>query len=275
MKTLKAILKILPVILILVACREKQKPADGDKQKPAVLEFSTLNGLKEKKVRLFEDEIEKTIKAGIFISYPHYLTENKSSEKSINDCVNRNIFNFLISLSEDTAKTVTKGIQEQFEHSSQYCFDENIEAHMNFESPQYQDKNLLSIRFFYSILDYGAAHPNSFWGGLSFDKATGQNILLHDVLKEGYARMLKEIIQTKNVIITKDEFNSLTLEDLLPLQESDIEQLQNFWLSDQGIHFRINPYEIGTYVTRGEILFLYKDLGSVLKEKSYIPADFK
>ena len=267
MKPLKKNLRLLLITLTLFTCSVKQKPAEP--------ELVTLNGLKEKKFRLSQNENERTIKVGIYICYPHYLTENKISEKSINDYVNKNIYDFLISLSKNPAQSVNTGVKEQFELSDKYCFDENIEAHMNFELPLYQDKNLLTIRYSYSITDWGAAHPNSFRGGLSFDKSTGQNILINDVLKDGYAKTLKEIIQNKKVIIPKEEFTSLTIADLLPLQESDIGQLLNFWLTDKGIYFGINPYEIGTYVTRGEILFLYKDLTPVLKEKSFIPTDRK
>ena len=112
---------------------------------------------------------------------------------------------------------------------------------------------------------YGGAHPTTFNTIACFDPATGAEITLKDIFKEGYEETLCTMLIDK---LMKDN-NVSTIDELCNKGYSldiDFFITNNFILAQDSITFLYNRYEIAPYAM-GDILISldYKTLKEILK----------
>jgi hypothetical protein len=87
----------------------------------------------------------------------------------------------------------------------------------------------------------GGAHPNTYVGYYNFDCKTGNVIKLNDIFLPGYQKVLLKKLQAFKLENTDNGAGDCIYADTIPLTE-------NFYLTDQGITFFYNQYEIAPYV---------------------------
>lgn len=116
----------------------------------------------------------------------------------------------------------------------------------------------------------GGAHGYTAVGLSSFDRERNQVITESDIFVEGYKEQLAQIIQTQLV----QDYKVNTIEDLSTegfFSPSDIEPNDNFLLTETGIRYCFNPYEISPYAM-GHIYvnLTWDDVSEIIRPGSII-----
>lgn len=154
-------------------------------------------------------------------------------------------------------KSVTDA--ELKEAAPTYNMEEDSKMLIAFESPK-----LLTFAFI-SYTYTGGAHGNHGTSYTSFDLTKNKALTLNDVLGENGKKMLRSLLE-KNF---RRQFNLKPTDSLKDggLFENKIEPNENFYVTEKGIGFCYNPYEIGPYVM-GEInIFIpFSDIKNLLKD---------
>jgi len=129
-------------------------------------------------------------------------------------------------------------------------------------------KNVLS--YYIDQATYtGGAHPNSYNTYYNFDKATGKQLSLKDVLGAGFETALNKVIDAD---FRKMKGLSATdnLQDKAYLFENKITYTNNFAVEKKGLRFFYNSYEIAPYSTGQTDLFIpWSDLSGIISDASY------
>ena len=112
---------------------------------------------------------------------------------------------------------------------------------------------------------YGGAHPTTFTTIACFDPATGTEITLKDIFKEGYEETLCTMLIDKLL----EDNDASTIEELCQkgyTLDIDFFITNNFILAQDSITFLYNRYEIAPYAM-GDILISldYKTLKEIMK----------
>lgn len=133
----------------------------------------------------------------------------------------------------------------------------------------YNDSKLLSMSA--EQYDYtGGAHGSFVVLYTNIDLDELVTISEEDIFKPNYQKPLAEIIV--NRLMTEHKVD--TREGLLEIGFFDINEIfpnNNFWISDKGIHYAFNQYEIAPYVMGViEVFIPYKDLEEVLNPNTVI-----
>jgi len=129
-------------------------------------------------------------------------------------------------------------------------------------------KNVLSYSVD-QVIYTGGAHPNSYVTYYNFDKATGNQLTLKDVLGSGFETALNKVIDAD---FRKMKGLSATdnLQEKAYLFENKITYTTNFAVEKKGLRFFYNNYEIAPYATGQTNLFIpWKDLSGILPDASY------
>ncbi len=116
----------------------------------------------------------------------------------------------------------------------------------------------------------GGAHGYAAIGLSSFDRERNQVITESDIFVEGYKEKLAQIIQTQLV----QDYKVNTVEDLSTegfFSPSEIEPNDNFLLTETGIRYCFNPYEISPYAM-GHIYvnLTWDDVSEIIRPGSII-----
>jgi hypothetical protein len=132
-----------------------------------------------------------------------------------------------------------------------------------------QDASLLAVKF--SQADYmGGAHPNSSFSYLNYDRKTQRVLTLDDILKPNtYAKLeaIAEPIFRKNEGLAANQ----SLADAYFFDKDVFHLNSNFTLTQEGIEFLYNPYEIKPYVAgTTKLLIPYASIKELVKENSII-----
>ena len=112
---------------------------------------------------------------------------------------------------------------------------------------------------------WGGAHPNTVNAITCFDPATGSEITLDDIFKEGYEEELLTMLI--NQLIKNEGVSTIEeLHDAGYYFDTDMFISQNFILGNDGVTFLYNRYEIAPYAM-GDILITldYKTLKKIMK----------
>ncbi|WP_316789454.1 DUF3298 and DUF4163 domain-containing protein [Pedobacter frigoris] len=116
----------------------------------------------------------------------------------------------------------------------------------------------------------GGAHPNSVYTYLNYDTKTAKEILLDSLILPGSMDKLTSIAEQ---IFRKNEKLSATasLKDGYFFENDKFKLNNNFTITDEGLKFLYNPYEIKAYVYgTTELLIPFSELKAIAKPNSLI-----
>lgn len=134
------------------------------------------------------------------------------------------------------------------------------------------DENIFS----YGINRYvfmGGAHGLSNLTYLNYNLKTGKKITEADIFKPGYEKDLSDIIKSRIVEQSKEDDSVQNIEKLEDTDYwvDEIKPNGNFYLSDEGINYVFNPYEIAPYyMGQTEVNIPYSRIAYLLEPVSVI-----
>ncbi len=133
----------------------------------------------------------------------------------------------------------------------------------------YNDKQILSYELDRSTFA-GGAHGMDITQYLTFDLKTGDLISERDIFEDGYEARLSTLMRQQIMKDNGFESEEQMLNNGFFMAEN-INPNENFCVSDSGITYIFNPYEIGAYyLGQTEVTIPYKSIRSVLKTESPI-----
>ena len=122
----------------------------------------------------------------------------------------------------------------------------------------------------------GGAHGLETRNYYNFDLKTGKTISEKDLFKDSYENELTDLIKKRIIEESKEIKETKDSEPILSLEDTDywtdsIKPNGNFYISDEGINYVFNPYEIAPYyLGQTEVLLPYDRIKSLLKPNSII-----
>ncbi len=137
------------------------------------------------------------------------------------------------------------------------------------------DKNI----YVYGIERYvfmGGAHGLETRNFINFDLKTGKVINENDLFVNNYKNELAELIKRRIIEESKETKETKNSEPILSLEDTDfwtdsIKPNSNFYITDEGINYVFNPYEIAPYyLGQTEVTIPFKRLTNLLKPNSPI-----
>lgn len=120
--------------------------------------------------------------------------------------------------------------------------------------------NVLCVQLNFDTYSFGAAHPFAFSYFMNFDLGTGKTITLDELMQPGYKSRLNEIGK-KNFIQQngKEGWNFS--------RENEFQLSDDFAITEKGLLFSYNPYDIGPYVMGApDVLIKYEEISSLIKK---------
>ncbi|WP_020527250.1 DUF3298 and DUF4163 domain-containing protein [Flexithrix dorotheae] len=259
----RSILNTLTIALFLChACN--QKPIVTKTSSP---EGNSLAINKKTLIESFEAcDIQTENCTYIEINYPELV--GKNAEK-INELVKSEIFNFYFSDAEIVGAfdaSMINFLRNYQEFKDDFPDSDQIwNKEINYEIVNQTD-DLLSLKV--QSNEYtGGAHPNNLVNFLNIDLEDGEKINLDNIISKDYRSKLDQLVDQKY-----RSQNNLTAQDNLKekkgLFEEKINASENFAITDDGILFYYNNYEIGPYsMGPTEILLSNTELDGLLKMK--------
>ncbi|HJV78157.1 MAG TPA: RsiV family protein [Paludibacter sp.] len=125
-------------------------------------------------------------------------------------------------------------------------------------------------------VNMGGAHGLETRNYYNFDLKTGSLITEKDLFKANYAPELIKLIKTRIVEESKEYKDEKNSEPILNLEDTDywidsIKPNNNFYITDEGINYVFNPYEIAPYyLGQTEVTLPFNRLDRLLKPNSII-----
>ena len=125
-------------------------------------------------------------------------------------------------------------------------------------------------------IDMGGAHGLETRNFYNFDLKTGNLITENDIFKPNFKTALSNLIKIRIVEESKENKDEKYSEPILSIEDTDfwtdsIKPNGNFYLTDEGISYVFNPYEIAPYyMGQTEVSLPYNRLKDILKPKSII-----
>jgi len=127
----------------------------------------------------------------------------------------------------------------------------------------YYDANLLAINIEQSVYVFGAAHPLSTLKYLNFDLLTGKLITLNEIFLPGFQDKLDRI--GEKFFVEEYEAEGWFFE------KGKFKLNHNFAITQEGILFSFDPYEIGPYANGSpQIVIPYKLIKNLINKDSQI-----
>jgi len=161
---------------------------------------------------------------------------------------------------------------EELDSTSQYSFN-NEHTILGFSL--LSDKTI----YVYGIERYvymGGAHGLETRNFYNFDLKTGKIITEKDLFKANFDAELAKLIKARIVEESKESNEDKNAEPIADLEETDfwtdsIKSNGNFYITDEGINYVFNPYEIAPYyMGQTEVTLPFSRLKSLLKPNSII-----
>ena len=125
-------------------------------------------------------------------------------------------------------------------------------------------------------VNMGGAHGLETRNYYNFDLKTGNLITEKDLFKAKYESELAKLIKLRIVEESKEYKDEKNSEPILDLENTDywtdsIKANGNFYITDEGINYVFNPYEIAPYyMGQTEVTLPFNRLNSLLKPNSII-----
>jgi len=120
-------------------------------------------------------------------------------------------------------------------------------------------------------VDMGGAHGLETRNYYNFDLKTGKLITENDLFKSNFKAELSELLKKRIVEESKETKETKNTEPVLSLEDTDfwtdsIKPNGNFYITDEGINYVFNPYEIAPYyMGQTEVTIPYNRLKGILK----------
>ena len=253
-------------------CQNEQKNTSGDALKDTTVTMDTL-AYHYDSVKVYSNpplspskQVTDTSKA--VISYPVF--ENKS----VDDFVQMKVMQ-----TADEGKNYgsyrayadgfIKGFEDfrKTERDYPQTWFLDISTKVVIQTPEYLGLQTTYVNF------SGGAHPNSVFSYLNIDPKTSKEILLDSLILQGSLPKLNMVAEK---IFRKNEKLSPTasLRDGYFFEKDTFKLNNNFTITDQGLKFLYNPYEIKAYVYgTTELLIPFSDLKDIARPNSLISKD--
>jgi len=237
-----------------------------------------------KKYYLSKDTTKGALSMDLEVEIPVAFT-NKEVLKSIRAVIVTNLFGEeYVSHANDSIvqlfsnKLVTEykenngPLLDELDSTNRYSFDNE---HTLSGFSLLSDKKI----YVYGIERYvnmGGAHGLETRNYYNFDLKTGNLITEKDLFKAKYESELAKLIKLRIVEESKEYKDEKNSEPILDLENTDywtdsIKANGNFYITDEGINYVFNPYEIAPYyMGQTEVTLPFNRLNSLLKPNSII-----
>lgn len=219
------------------------------------IDFNIAYPIKFKDIKVL-NSIKTAINAELF--------GKKISKLDNEDLINQFVIELINDYKENNVPLVDK-----LDDNSLYSFNND---HIVESYPLLSDDKIFS----YGINRYiymGGAHGITRMAYLNFDLKTGKQLTENDLFVDGYHPLLAELI--KNRIVEESQLNP-EVQTIINLKRTDyyidsIKPNGNFYITDEGINYVFNPYEIAPYyLGQTDVTIPYERLTDILKPKSVI-----
>ena len=263
---MKNIHLFLLLVILLIACKEKNQPKDITKQNniPKIDTISYELKSISKESGDCEGETVKCITAVV-----RYVVV-KENQPVAHQIINTNIDNLI----QGNAPTITASL-DSFIVEAKNFFEEFPEVPAGYgleidQSVLLNTPTLLTIETF-NYAFTGGAHGNYGTTYYNFDATTGQIISLEDILEDGFKASLTTIAEP---IFKKSYLESgmTNYSEAGFYFENDVFKLtDNFAITKEGLKFLYNPYEVAPYALgQQEIIIPYAALKNLIKPNSLL-----
>lgn len=173
--------------------------------------------------------------------------ETTTLENVIMDVENGYITNYRKDLLPYYEEDIKKGLGKE-EIPPMYMYEYGISSEL---------KNVHDSIYTYSVVSYeytGGAHPNTYLNWININANSGKELKKEDVFKNGCEKQLVSLIGKQLLAEVNSRLRTDTITSMQGLWENgvlldvDLYVPENFLITDEGIKFLYNRYEIAPYV---------------------------
>jgi hypothetical protein len=238
----------------------------------------------EHKYYLSKDTTQGALNLDIEVEIPVAFTE-KEVLKAIRATIISNLFGdkYILHSNDSLVSLFTSELVAEYKENNEPLLDKlDSTSRYSFNNEHtLSGFSLLSDKkiYAYGIERYvymGGAHGLETRNYFNFDLKTGKTITEKDLFKNNYIAELSELIKKRIVEESKEIKEEKDTEPILTLEDTDfwtdsIKPNGNFYITDEGINYVFNPYEIAPYyMGQTEVSLPYNRLTSLLKPNSII-----
>jgi hypothetical protein len=202
----------------------------------------------------------------ILIEYPHFKTGKY--HKKFNEQIRQKLCRDLSNNKSDTCKigremekfiAEYKAFKEEFPETQQHWF-----FHEKISVKRLTERVLCMAVEQESYL--GGAHGNALTEYLNYNLEDGSQLQLTDILKEDYQKTLHKLLAKAFERELQKKFPNDSARQANLFEESPTPS-ENFALTDEGLLFHYNPYELGPYSAGSmELLISYQEASPILQD---------
>ena len=258
MKINISFLTIIFIAVLFISCSDEEKTKEN-------LESLTY---KEIKIGKTLDGCDTTKDCtSIYFYYPEF---NNESENPLIDSINNFIMGKLLfdDVEFDSSATLEKVIDYfiedyklQLKDFPEYSYPWYSKTKASVE---YQDKNYLSLKISNESFS-GGAHPNYFTNYFVINKNTGKEILLKELFKPNFEKELNEVVSKEFRKVRGIKSNNSLSEEGYWFEDTQNIFNDNFGISEKGILFYYNPYDVAPYSYGPTIVKIpYSEIESII-----------
>jgi hypothetical protein len=270
------------------------------KSKPILLLLSILTttiffSCTQKKIKTEEKDFVKkyylskdTTKGALSVDFEVEIPvafANKEVLKSIREVIITNLFGqeYISHANDSIVQLFSKELVAEYKENNAPLLDELDSTNRYSFNNEHtlSGFSLLSDKkiYVYGIERYvnmGGAHGLETRNYYNFDLKTGSLITEKDLFKANYASELTKLIKARIIEESKEYRDEKNSEPILNLEDTDywidsIKPNNNFYITDEGINYVFNPYEIAPYyLGQTEVTLPFNRLGKLLKPNSII-----
>jgi len=237
-----------------------------------------------KKYYLSKDTTKGALSVDIDVEIPMAFT-NKDVLKSIRATIISNLFGeeYIPHANDSVVTLFAKDLAADYKENNEPLLsriDKSNRYRFNNEHTV-SGFSLLSDKkiYVYGIERYvymGGAHGLETRNYYNFDLKTGKTLTEKDLFKANYEPELSELIKKRIVEESKENKETKETEPILSLEDTDfwaqsIKPNGNFYITDEGINYVFNPYEIAPYyMGQTEVTIPFNRLKDLFKPNSII-----
>jgi len=237
-----------------------------------------------KKYYLSKDTTKGALSVDLEVEIPFAFT-NKEVLKSIRGVIITNLFGeeYVSRPNDSIVLLFSKELVTEYKENNQPLLEELDSTNRYSFNNEHtlSGFSLLSDKkiYVYGIERYinmGGAHGLETRNYYNFDLKTGNLITEKDLFKSNYAPELIKLIKKRIIEESKEYKDEKNSEPILNLEDTDywtdsIKPNGNFYITDEGINYVFNPYEIAPYyLGQTEVTLPFKRLIGILKPNSII-----
>ncbi|MDD4968659.1 MAG: RsiV family protein [Paludibacter sp.] len=267
--TSKLLLSTL-IVLLFISCTQKTIKTE---EKDLVKKFFLSN-----------DTTKGALSIDVEVEIPIAFA-NKDVLKSIRTTIITNLFGdeYTSHANDSLVLLFTKDLYAEYKENNEPLLSEKDSANRySFDNEHVVSGfSLLSDKkiYVYGIERYvymGGAHGLETRNYYNFDLKTGKTITEVDLFKPEYKAELSELLKKRIVEESKELKETKETEPILSLEDTDfwadaIKPNGNFYITDEGINYVFNPYEIAPYyIGQTEVTIPFNRLKNILKPNSII-----